>query len=155
MATTLTPSTLTVTISEGIKLNGSQHGGRNVLSISDIATVSKNIVTVTTTEATVLTFGGAMAGGTYIVGDVMYMRFTNLDDENFIVLTFANGNDEEVALKLDYGQSFIFNADNSAGMVAVLDASGSALSLDLDNLKSVTADADTGSCDMEIFVASK
>ena len=154
MTTTLTAGVLSVKITESIKLNGKQQGATNILNISSIKAISKRIVTVTTTEATVLTFGGVMAGGTYVVGDVMYLRFTNLDDTNHIVLTFANGNDEEVALMLDYGQSFIFNADNVAGMVGVLDAAGAALTLDLDNLKSVTADADSDSCDMEMFIAS-
>ena len=35
----------------------------------------------------------------------------------------------------------------------MIDAKDSALSLSLGDLKSVTADADTASCDMEIFVA--
>ena len=35
----------------------------------------------------------------------------------------------------------------------MIDAKDSALSLSLGDLKSITADADTASCDMEIFVA--
>ena len=83
------------------------------------------------------------------------MRFSNLDDTNHIVLTFANENDDEAAIKLDAGQSFVINGDNSGGMVDVLDAiDGTGLTYSLGDLKSVTADADTASCDMEIFIAS-
>ena len=82
------------------------------------------------------------------------MRFTNLDDTNFIILTFANENDDEAAIKLDAGQTFIMNGDNSGGMVDVLDAiDGTGLSYSLGDMKSVTADADTGNCDLEVFVA--
>ena len=154
MATTLTASTLTVTLTEAVSLNGYDQGSKNVQTISDVTEVNKRILVVTTTEATILTFGAAMAGGTYVVGDVKYMRFTNLDDTNFIVLTFANENDDEAAIKVDAGNSFVVFGDNSGGMADIMDAKDSALSLSLGDMKSITADADTASCDLEIFVAS-
>ena len=154
MTTTITAADLTVTLTEAVMLNGYDQGSKNVQTISDVTEVNKRILVVTTTEATILTFGAAMAGGTYVVGDVKYMRFTNLDDTNFIVLTFANENDDEAAIKVDAGNSFVVFGDNSGGMADVMDAKDSALSLSLGDMKSVTADADTASCDLEIFVAS-
>jgi hypothetical protein len=83
------------------------------------------------------------------------MRFTNLDDTNFIALTFKNENDDEFAVKLDAGHSFIYPGDNSGGVVDTMDAiDGTGLTISLGDLVNVTADADTASCDMEIFVAS-
>ena len=154
MTTTITAADLTVTLTEAVMLNGYDQGSKNVQTISDVTEVNKRILVVTTTEATILTFGAAMAGGTYVVGDVKYMRFTNLDDTNFIVLTFANENDDEAAIKVDAGNSFVVFGDNSGGMADVMDAKDSALSLSLGDMKSITADADTASCDLEIFVAS-
>ena len=146
-------STLTVTLKESLTLDGRDYGGSQSYSFSSIGNVTRRIETVTTTEATLLTFSSAMAAGQYIPANIKYLRFSNLDDTNHIVLTFANENDDEMAIKLDAGQSFVMNGDNSGGMADVLDAAATGLSLSLGDLKSITADADTASCDMEMFIA--
>ena len=155
MTTTLTAATLTVTLKESIELNGVEQGSTNTKTIASINEVSKRIVTVTTTEVEIIAIGTAISTGTFIEGDVRYIRFTNLDDTNFVTLTFKNENDDEFAVKVDAGYSFIYPADNSGGVVDTMDAiDGTGLTLSLGDLVNVTADADTGSCDMEIFVAS-
>ncbi len=155
MTSTLTAATLTVKIHESISLNGKDQGGTTSLSLSSINEISKRIVTVTTSEVEVIAMSTAASTGTYIEGDVRYMRFTNLDDTNHITLTFKNENDDEFAVKLDKGQSFIYNGDISGGVVDTMDAiDGTGLTMSLGDLVNVTADADTASCDMEIFVAS-
>lgn len=156
MTTTLTAATLTITLKESIELNGVEQGATNEKTITSVNEVSKRIVTVTTTEAEVIAFhASAISSGTFIEGDVRYMRFTNLDDTNFIVLTFKNEDDDEFAVKVDAGHSFIYPGDNSGGVVDTMDAiDATGLSLSLGDLVNVTADADTASCDMEIFVAS-
>ena len=156
MTTTLTAATLTITLTESIELNGVEQGGTSTKTISSVNEVSKRIVTVTTTEAEVVAFhASAISSGTFIEGDVRYIRFTNLDDTNFIVLTFKNEDDDEFAIKLDAGHSFIYPGDNSGGVVDTMDAiAATGLTLALGDLVNVTADADTASCDMEIFVAS-
>jgi len=155
MTTTLTAATLTVTLKESIELNGVEQGATNTKTIASINEVSKRIVTVTTTEAEVIAFhASAIASGTFIEGDVRYIRFTNLDDTNYILLTFKNENDDEFAIKVDAGHSFIYPGDNSGGVVDTFDAIASTgLTISLADLVNVTADADTASCDMEIFVA--
>ena len=156
MTTTLTAATLTITLTESIELNGVEQGGTSTKTISSVNEVSKRIVTVTTTEAEVIAFhASAISSGTFIEGDVRYIRFTNLDDTNFIALTFKNENDDEFAIKLDAGHSFIYPGDNSGGVVDTMDAiDATGLTLALGDLVNVTADADTASCDMEIFIAS-
>ena len=113
MPSTLTAATLTVKITESIDLNGKDQGGSTTLSLSSINEISKRIVTVTTTEAEVVAMSTTASSGTFIEGDVRYMRFTNLDDTNHITLTFKNENNDEFAVKLDKGQSFIYNGDIS------------------------------------------
>ena len=148
-------ATLTVKLTESLTIDGRDYGGVSSWTHSGISNVTRRLETVTTTEATIIRFAAAIGAGTYIPANVKYMRFSNLDDTNHIVLTFANENDDEVAVKLDAGQSFIWNGDNSGGMVDVMDAiDGTGLSLALGDLKSITADADTASCDMEIYIAS-
>ena len=146
-------ATMTVTLTEAVTINSKDYGSTQSFTIASIANVDRRIITVTTTEATVMTFAAAMAGGTHIPANVQYLRFTNLDDTNHIVLTFANENDDETAIKLDKGRSLLLAGDASGGMADMIDAKDSALSLSLGDFKSITADADTASCDMEIFVA--
>ena len=82
------------------------------------------------------------------------MRFTNLDDTNYIMLTFKDEDNTEFRVKVAAGQSFIFNGDNSGGLVDTMKANGSALASGLADLYDVTVDADTASCNVEVFIAS-
>ena len=158
MATTVTAATLTVTVAEDITLNGIQQGASNTKTFASINEISKRIVTVTTTEATIATFhASAIGAAQFLEANVRYMRFTNLDDTNFITLTFTNENSDEVAIKLDAGQSFIWNGDNSGGVVDVFNATENAdanSDVALGDLTTIQADANTASCDLEMFVAS-
>jgi len=149
---------LTVTHTEDITLNGQQFGGTTIKSFSGINEISKRIITVTTAESTIATLSAAVASaGHYIAADARYIRFTNLDGTNFITLTFRNQDNDEVALKLDAGQSFIWNGDNANGMTAVFNATqdaDAASSTNFGSLTNIQADADTASCDLEMIVAS-
>ena len=149
---------LIVTHSEDITLNGQQFGGTNTLSISGINEISKRILTITTAESVIATFSAAVASaGHYVAADVKYIRFTNKDSTNFITLTFRNQDNDEAAIKLDAGLSFIWNGDNSGGLVDVLNATqdaDAASDTALGDLTNIQADANTGSCDLEMFIAS-
>ena len=151
-------ATMTVTVKEAITINSRDYGSTQTTTIASIANVNRRIVTVTTTEAVVMTLAAAPAtAGKFIAAKVKYMRFTNLDATNFITLTFRNQDNDEVAIKVDAGQSFIWAGDNSNGMAAVMNATEDADANSDQNFGSLTnvqADANTGSCDMEIFVAS-
>jgi hypothetical protein len=156
MTSTVTAATLTVTITELITLNGVNQGGTNTLEIGSINEVSKRIVTITGTECIILKFGDVVSAGKFDKTKVMYMRITNLDDTNHVGLIFRNENNDEFSVKLDKGQSFIYNGDLAGGVVDTMDA------VDNDGLTTnafadlvdITADADTASCDLELFVAS-
>jgi len=158
MATTITNAALTVSITENVKLNGVQQGGTNTFTIAAINEISKRILTITTNESTIATFSGAVASaGHYNDAAVRYIRLTNKDDTNFITLTFRNQDNDEVAIKLDAGQSFIWNSDNSAGMVGVFNATqdaDAASDTALGSLTNIQADANTGNCDLEMLIAS-
>ena len=157
MTTTLTPATLTVTVTEAITLNGYDQGSKNIQSVGSIAEVQKRILEITTNEATIATMSGAVASsGHFNDSFVRYMRFTNLDDTNFLTLTFTNDDNDEVAIKLDAGNSFMWFADNSGGMVDVFNATENADSgsdTDLEPITTIQADANTANCDLEMFVA--
>ena len=158
MTSTVTAATLKVTVSENIKINGRQQGGSNTISIPSINEISKRILTITTNEATIATFSGAVASaGHYNDSYVRYIRFTNLDDTNFITLTFTNDDNDEVAIKVDAGSSFVWIADNDGGMVDVFNATQNADSASdtaLGSLTSIQADASASTCDLEMIIAS-
>jgi len=154
MASTITASTLTVTITESIELNGKDQGGSNTIAIGSVATISKRIIDVPASEVEIIAMSTAVASGTFIEGDVRYIRITNLDDTNHVTLTFKDEDATEFAIKLDKGQSFIYNGDLSGGVVDTMHAGGSALTVSLNDLVNITALADTAACDVEVFIAS-
>ena len=155
MASTVTAATLTVTLREQILLNGVEQGGSVTLTIPSINEISKRIVTATTTEAVIAWFGTAMNGGTFIETDVRYIRIANLDDTNHVALTFRNEDNDEVGVKLDKGEVFIYNADLSGGVVDTMEAAATAITPDsFADLVDITAKANSASVDLEIFIAS-
>ena len=149
---------LTVTHTEDITLNGQQFGGTTIKSFSGITEISKRILTITTTECVIGTFSSAVASaGHYTAADVRYIRFTNLDGTNFVTLTFRNQDNDEFAVKLDFGQTLVLNGDNANGMTAIFNATqdaDAASSANFGSLTNIQADADTGSCNLEVIIAS-
>ncbi len=147
---------MTVTITERLVLNGRDQGSTNTLSIASVSEISKRIVTATTDKLELLAFGTAIGKGSYVKSDVRYMRFTNLDDTNHLNLFFTNESNDEFAIKLDKGQSFIYNCDTAGGTVDTMDANnaGAASSGQLADLVKISVQTDTASCDLEYIVAS-
>jgi len=156
MASTITDAVMTVTLKESVTLNGSEQGATNTLTISGINEVYKRIVTVPTSEVTLIEMSTAVANGTFIESDVLYIRITNKNNDYHVSLTFKGEGNEEFGLLLDKGQSFIYNGDLVGGVVNTMDAHSGAITpgtlLDLVN---ITAIADTAAVDVEIFVACK
>jgi len=150
MASTLTAATMTVTVRESIELNGYEQGSSNDFTIASIAEVSKRIVNCPASEKTVISFGAAIAGGTYIEGDVRYIRLTNKDDTNFVILNIEGDASTDFSVRLDPGASFLIISTAATGVVDYADISGATL----EDLTGIKATADTAACDLEIFVAS-
>ena len=158
MASTVSAANLKVKITEEVILDGKDQGDTTELTISSISEISKRILTITTTESTIATFSAAAASaGHYVAADARYIRFTNKDDANFITLTFRNQDNDEVAIKLDGGRSFVWNADNANGMVGIFNATqdaDAASDTAFGSLTNIQADADSDSCDLEMLIAS-
>ena len=155
MASTITAATMTVKITESISLNGKDQGAINSFTIPSVATISKRIIDVPASEVEIIAMSSsAVSSGTFIESDVKYIRITNLDDTNHVTLLFKNENDNEFAVKLDKGQSFIYNGDLTGGVVDTMDAATDTLSVSFGDLVNITAQDDTAACDVEMFVAS-
>ena len=151
MSTTLTAATMTVTVTEAISLNGKDQGATNSFTIASINEVYKQIVTATTTATTFLKFGTAASAGTLIRADVSYLRITNLDDTNFVTIGLSDDSADTAYIKLEKKQSVIIGGTDEGPQVDI-HASAGAFSAWAD-VDSLILDADTASCDVEIFVA--
>ena len=150
-------ATLTTTITESLILNSAQQGGTNTKTFTGINAASKRIFTITTNEATIATFSGAVtSAGHFNDGTVRYIRITNLHATYFVALTFTNGDDDEFSVKLDAGQTLILNGDNSTGMELIFNAiAGDAAShTAFGSLTTIQADAEASTVQIEMFVAS-
>tara|TARA_R100000234_G_scaffold25378_1_gene14693 strand:- start:6 stop:512 length:507 start_codon:yes stop_codon:yes gene_type:complete len=167
MASTLTASTLTVTINESINLNGKNQGGTTTTTVSSIGEVFKRILTVPVSGSGTITLlettgddDTAVAAGKFIVGDMKYLRITNLNSTagEGVKLQIArdddsNGTDDECAwFLLEEGKSFILNTFDAAFDAAAGDLD----SPTLDAITDIRALNESGSVavDLEIFIAS-
>ena len=156
-------STLKVKINEQLIIDNQDYGSENILEISGINEIVKRIVKLTTTETGLIGFESDTSrdlSKSYLAGlfdedDVRYIRITNLDDGNHISLTFRNESDDEFLAVVDYGHSFFYPCDNSGGVVDTMDAENDPISSKtLADLVDITAQANTSSCNVEVFVGS-
>lgn len=149
MASTITNSNLTVTLSEAINIGGQDVNSTNQIVIPNINEVSKRIVTIPFSgEVTVAVFGAAVAAGTFISANIKYVRITNKDDTNFVRIRVTKSGADTFDVKLEAGKSFILgNTKESVSATAVAfsaftDATG------------INAQADTANVDIEMFIAT-
>ena len=152
MATTIDNATLTIRVVEDITLNGRKLGNTNKHEIKGINEISERILTIPTSQITVISASSNVGAGTFLSSSIKYMRLTNLDDANHVRLSFASSSAGSVKntadFKLEPQRSFILCNDQYSG-------SGVGTSFDAfqsyTNLKAV---ADTDSVDLEIFIAT-
>ena len=149
MATTINDATLTVTVSEDVKLNGQQVGSKITQTIAGINEASRRVFTVPTFETEILSLSSSAGAGTYVTDNLQYIRISNLDDTNFVRLTFISGSSNKYDVKLPAERTAIFTSPSVSGS-----NTGSSFDafVDFDSMKAV---ADTASVDVELFVASK
>ena len=155
MATTVTPATATVTISCAISLAGQDKGFSHSYTVPLVTEVHNRIMNVPTSEMAVLTFTASNPGTSSVPGlneaDVRFIVLTNLDDTNFIQIILASENNNECVHKLEAGHSMIIPI-SFEGVVDVHDALDSAISsVSFDDLTTITALANTASCDLQVF----
>tara|TARA_R110002074_G_scaffold350690_3_gene521700 strand:+ start:590 stop:1300 length:711 start_codon:yes stop_codon:yes gene_type:complete len=132
-------ATLNVTHTESLTLNGEQFGSTNSLSIAGINNVDKRIVSVPTSEVVLVSFSTAIAAGTFNEANVRYIRITNKDATNHLYLVLKNEYSNECCLKLDKGQTFVYNADLTSGVIDTMLANQVAL-----GFSETTGDIDSG-----------
>jgi len=164
MASTITASTMTVTVTESIALNGKDQGASNTFSIASITEAFKRIVACPANVDTTVFRSGVtvdVTDSSMQVDDVKYIRLTNLDDTesvnvNLQIDTTESGSgasavNETATILLAAGHSFIMGTSHDS--VAVYDADGS-VQTTLHDLESILIDPGSNEVDVEVFVAS-
>ena len=162
MATTVRQTTLTTTITEEVTINGRPRNSSVKKIITGIGEVFTNITFATTDGTDLAQFAATKGAGVFSTassgaGLVKYIRITNLDDTNYVELTFsdhitAGSSGNVYSVKLDAGKSYMlsnlsFNAEDDGDADNELAAS--------DTLANIRAVANTAACDVEIIIASE
>lgn len=149
MATSITPATLLVTISEQINLNGQPIDSENQLTIENVAEYDKRIMTLPQgSEITIMQFASVNAAGQFIRGDMKYLRLTNKDATNYCRIRVKKTGADTFDIKLAAGKSFMMGNGN-------LFASDSAAAFTLfEDVDSISGQAYDSSIDIEYVVAS-
>jgi hypothetical protein len=143
-------ATMTVSITESVTINGTERGNSNSFTLPNIHEVMERTITVPTSEITLIIFGST-AVGTFAPGDVRYVRITNKDASNFVMLNIEGAASTDFTIRLDPGASYqiVSTLGAGTGVVDYADISG----YTLEDLTYIKADADTAACDCEIMVA--
>jgi hypothetical protein len=149
MASTVTPSTATITISEGLTLGGVDRGGSHTRTIDNIAEADRRVMTVDSSNEIDLIELNTNAGkGKFNRASIRYIRITNLDNTNFLRVRFKKSGAETADVKVDAGATFMLStgsmdADTAAGAFSAF--------VDIDE---IAAQADTADIDIELVVLS-
>ena len=143
---------LTVTINETIDIGGENYDSRSQFSLKNVNEISKRIFTVPTYKTSILVLSSSAGAGTYTSGSLKYARITNLDNANFVQLTFmsqsAGVTKNKCEFKLEPLRSFIICNDAYSGSDAG-DSFGSFASF-----TDLKAKSDTSECDIELYFAT-
>ena len=151
---------LTVTLTESVTLNGAARGSTNTLTITGVDDVYHRIVTVPSgVDTTLASFKSTtgVADSALDLGNVKYIRVTNLDNSNPINLSLQveTGNDDSAAdhsatILLEAKKSFLMGTPDAG--IAV-DTANANIITSLEDLESIIADSASAAVQCEIFVA--
>lgn len=157
-------ATLSVTITESVTLNGAARGSTNSLSITGVDDIFHRIVTVPAgaNDLTIAAFTDSMESrdGALDRDLIKYIRVTNLDSSNPVILNMQQREDENASavgnqnlgLLLSAGKSFIMGEADSC-----IDVVGAANDVDdlanLGDLESIMVDPLAAEVKVEVFIA--
>lgn len=150
MATTVTTATLTVQIKEEITINGTAYDTTVSKSITGVGNIFKRIFTIpTSSSVTLATFISTVTDNQFDVEDVKYIRVTNLDDTDALILTKAF-NSTSSATELKAQSSVVYFTPNGNG------ATSKAAITTTDDIETLFVHNSNGTnaLDLEIIIAT-
>ena len=146
MASTVTASTATITISENITLNGVTYGNAISKAFTTQGEVIQRIMSVSTSFPEILITSTVDGRGQVVAADWCYFRITNLDDTNFITLRLTNTATDSQFFKIEAGESFFLMSPD----IDIDD--GASVFTAFADIDEIAADADTAACDIEFLM---
>lgn len=154
-------ATLSTKITESVVLNGKERGSEITLDIGSVTEVMHRIVKCPSgSDTTIATFKSATStsDGALDLGNVKYIRVTNLDSTNSINLSLQveTGEDDSAAdssatILVAAGRSFIMGTPEDG--IAVSDANADIVTT-LNDLESLLVDPGSNTITVEVFIAS-
>ena len=156
---------LTVTITESVTLNGSARGSTNTLTLSGVDDIYHRKVTIPddASDTTLCAFTTAQTGrdGAIDRDLVKYIRITNLDTTNPVILNLQQRVDEDAASVGDANAGILLEATKSfmlGGSKEMIDVAAGANDIDaltdLHDLESIMVDPLAAAVKVELFIAS-
>ena len=147
MASTVTASTATVTISEALTLGGIDRSGVHTRTITSVAEADRRVMTVSSSgEMDLIELDSNNGQGKFVRSSIRYIRITNLDDTNFIRVRFKKSGAETADVKVDAGATFMLSTGSMDA-----DTAAGAFSAFVD-INEISAQADTADVDVEYVV---
>lgn len=115
MASTVTASTLTVQVKEEITLNGTTYDQTTTHTISSIGNYMKKILPLgASATQTVNTFTTTPRNNEFDIDDLKYIRVTNLDDTDAVIVNFTDSGTASAGIELLAGKTVVlFDTDIS------------------------------------------
>ena len=155
---------LTVTITEAVTLNGSSRGSTNTLTVAGVDDIYHRIITCPDdVPVTVANFHATTgtSDSSLDVENVKYIRVTNMDSTNPVIidLQIDTAEDDSAAadqgaLLLEAGRSFIMGSPSDGVVVNSAGATPITAVSSLVNLESIIVDPLSEAVQVEVFIAS-
>jgi|TARA_R110000824_G_scaffold353794_1_gene540899 hypothetical protein len=157
---------LVVTLTEAVTLNGAARGSTNAVTISGVNDIYHRIVScpddvplsLATFKSTV---GVAIAEQLMDIELVKYIRITNLDASNPIILNLLidTGEDDSAAdlgasIEIEAGKSFLMGSPHESILVDDDAATVNVSNVALMDLRSIHVDPVSEAVQVEVFIAS-
>ena len=136
----ISASTLTVTITDSLTLNGVIYGNTTTKSIASCGEATQQAIPVLHTSYTVLKNLDVTGQANFV-----YFRLKNCDASNFITLTITGAVTGTHKIKILAGESYETTCNEFWDYTAN----------DWDMLVRLDVQADSGTCDVEFFYVSK
>ena len=146
--------TMTITITESLDVGTTvMDTATSVAKTVTVNDIYKRVVSCPTSEILLYdTHDSNVAGSTFDDDLVTYVRVTNHDSSNYVILRVKNADNDEFAYKLNAGESFLLwkhEATMNAATAATID-----IGTGWHDITSLKATANSGACDLEIVIAS-
>ena len=146
-------ATLKVKIQEDIVLGNQDYGSKRTLEIGSINEIMKRVVTCAASQTTTIAVFNSNAygaAGAIDIEDSRYIRITNLDSSNYVLLSLE-ASSHWAQVKVEAGKSFILGTANGFDNVDTSTNYGSYSAVDITRIK---AQANTAAVDLEVFIAT-